>query len=74
MYVIDDRFTTGTVFAARVSPDVLAQFEPVVRRLLSGSQLFVKLADGTYRVKGSNLGLTRCFEFEDLLFPEMPRR
>jgi hypothetical protein len=68
-YVIEDLFATGTVLAACLAPCALAQFEPVVRRLLSGPQLFIKQPDGTYRPKGSSLGLNRYFEFEDLQAP-----
>jgi hypothetical protein len=45
--------------------------EPVLRRLLCGKQLFVKQADGTYRPQGSELGLSRYFEFADLQAPAL---
>jgi hypothetical protein len=67
--VIQDLFSTGTVVTACLAPAVLQKFEPVVRRLLSGSQLFVKQPDGSYRPTGTHFGLPRYFEFGDLQEP-----
>lgn len=50
---------------------MLGQFEPVLRSLLGGQQLFVKQADGTYRPKGSQLGLPHSFDFADLHSPAL---
>ena len=66
MQYVQDSFDPGSVVAACLSPGTLGQFEPVLRRLLAGQQLFVKQPDGTYRPKGSQLGLPRSFEFTDL--------
>ena len=43
----------------------------MLRRLLCGKQYFVKQADGTYRPRGSELGLPRYFEFTDLQAPPL---
>lgn len=71
MQYIQDSFDPGSVVAAWLSPGALGQFEPVLRRLLAGQQLFVKQPDGTYRPKGSQLGLPRSFEFTDLQAPAL---
>ena len=68
--VVQDPFTTGSVVAASIAPSTLSEFEPVLRRLLAGTQLFVKQADGSYRPRGCALGLARCFSFEDLVHAE----
>jgi hypothetical protein len=72
--VFQDLFATGTVVAACLTPRVLSELEPVLRRLLGGSHLFVKQDDGTYRPKGSELGLPRYFEFKDLQEPALRDR
>ena len=66
MQYVQDSFDPGSVVAAWLSPGTLGQLEPVLRRLLAGQQLFVKQPDGTWRPKGSQLGLPRPFEFADL--------
>lgn len=66
MQYVQDSFDAGSVVAAWLSPATLGQLEPMLRRLLAGQQLFVKQADGTYRPKGSQLGLPRSFEYADL--------
>jgi hypothetical protein len=38
---------------------------------MCGNQVFVKQADGTYRPRGSELGLPRYFEFADLQAPAL---
>jgi hypothetical protein len=68
---VQDSFDAGTVVAAWLSPGALGELEPVLRRLLAGQQLFVKQRDGTYRPKGSELGLARAFEFADLHAPAL---
>jgi hypothetical protein len=69
MQQVQDCFDSGTVIAARLSPGVLSELEPVLRRLLAGQQYFVKQRDGRYRPKGFELGLTRSFDFADLQAP-----
>jgi len=69
MQYVQDSFDPGTVIAAWLTPGTLGQLEPVLRRLMAGQQLFVKQCDGTYRPKGSPLGLARCFEFQELEAP-----
>jgi hypothetical protein len=69
MQYVQDSFDAGTVVMAWLTPGRLGQLEPVLRRLLCGRQLFVKQADGTYRPRGSELGLPRYFEFADLQAP-----
>jgi hypothetical protein len=71
MQYVQDSFDAGTVIAAWLSPGTLGQLEPVMRRLLCGQQLFVKQPDGSYRPKGSELGLARSFEFSDLHSPAL---
>ena len=71
MQYVQDSFDVGSVVAAWLSPGALGEFEPVLRRLLAGQQLFVKQPDGTYRPKGSQLGLPRCFDFADLEGPAL---
>jgi hypothetical protein len=62
-----DTFQAGTVVAASLAPQAVDSFEPVLRRLLAGSQFFVKLADGRWKPQGCQLGLgCCCFEFSDL--------
>jgi hypothetical protein len=69
MQYVEDSFDAGSVVAARLTPTTLGQLEPVLRRLLAGHQLFVKQPDGTYRPRGSELGLAHYFEFADLQAP-----
>jgi hypothetical protein len=69
MQLIQDSFDAGNVVAAWLSPSILGQLEPVLRRFLAGQQLFVKQPDGTWRPRGSELGLAHCFEFADLQAP-----
>lgn len=66
MQYAQDSFDPGSVIAAWLTPGALGQMEPVMRRMMAGQQVFVKQADGTYRPKGSPLGLARCFEFQEL--------
>ena len=61
-----DPFVPGSVVAATLAPATLSQFEPMLRRLLTGTQLFVKQADGRYTPRGCSLGLAHCFEFAEL--------
>jgi hypothetical protein len=63
-----DTFDTGTVVAATLAPAALVQFEPVLRRLLGGTQHFVKQSNGRYRPSGCSLGLgPQCFDFSELV-------
>ncbi len=71
MQCVEDSFDAGTVVAAWLDPSALGRMEPMLRRLMAGRQLFVKQADGTYRPKGSELGLTRYFTFADLREPAL---
>ena len=71
MQQVQDSFDAGSVVAARLTPGSLGQLEPVLRRLMAGQQLFVKQADGTYRPRGSELGLPRYFQFTDLQAPAL---
>ena len=64
-----DSIDPGTVVAAWLSPAILSELEPMLRRLLAGQQLFVKQKDGSYRPKGCQLGMARSFRFEDLHAP-----
>lgn len=70
-YVAKDSFDPGTVVAAWLTPGTLGRLEPVLRRLMAGQHLFVKQVDGTYRPRGSELGLPRYFEFADLQAPAL---
>ena len=71
MQYVQDSFDAGSVVAAQLTPGILGQLEPVLRRFLCGKQVFVKQADGTYRPRGSELGLPRYFEFADLQGPAL---
>jgi hypothetical protein len=71
MQYVQDSFDAGSVVAAWLTPGTLGALEPVLRRLLCGQQLFVKQPDGTYRPRGSQLGLARCFDFTDLHSPAL---
>ncbi len=69
MQYAQDSFDAGTVVAARLSPGLLGELEPMLRRMLAGQQLFVKQRDGSYRPKGCQMGLARSFSFDDLHAP-----
>lgn len=71
MQYVQDSFDAGSVVAAWLNPATLGQLEPMLRRLMCGQQLFVKQPDGTWRPKGSELGLPRRFEFSDLQGPAL---
>ena len=71
MQYVQDSFDAGTVIAAWLSPGKLSELEPVIRRLLSGRQLFVKQTEGGYRPKGWQLGLAKPFDFRDLHSPAL---
>lgn len=71
MQYLQDSFDAGCVVAAFLSPTTLGDLEPMVRRLMAGQQLFVKQPDGSYRPKGSQLGLARYFSFNDLIQPAL---
>lgn len=63
-----DTFDIGTVVAATLAPATLTRFEPVLRRLLGGTQHFVKTENGRYRPSGCSLGLgQQCFDFSELV-------
>ena len=64
-----DPFDAGNVVAARLAAGSLEKFDPVLRRLLGGTQLFVKQADGRWAPRGCRLGMACCFEYEDLDAP-----
>jgi hypothetical protein len=69
MNTASDPFAPGSVVAAKLAPSVCASFDPVLRSLLAGTQVFIKQADGRWRPRGCQLGLARCFAFDDLLGP-----
>lgn len=69
MTIASDTFVPGSIVAASLAPRAVNGFDPLVRRLLAGPQLFVKLADGHWRPHGCQLGLASFFDFEDLLAP-----
>ena len=69
MQQVQDKFDTGTEVTAGLAPGSMGQLDPVLRRLMAGRQQFVKQADGTYRPRGSELGLARYFSFTDLESP-----
>jgi hypothetical protein len=71
MQYVQDSFDAGSVVAAWLNPGTLGQLDPVLRRLMAGKQLFVKQTDGTYRPRGSELGLAHYFEFADLQSPAL---
>ena len=66
-----DSFDAGTVIAAWLNPGTLGELEPILRRLLSGQQLFVKQSDGSYKPKGCQLGLARSFSLDELHLPAL---
>jgi hypothetical protein len=72
MTTVTDPFITGSVVAASLTAAVVDTFDPVLRRMLGGTQVFTKQPDGRWRPRGCQLGLARCFAFEDLEAP-VPR-
>jgi hypothetical protein len=70
MSTCTDTFAPGSAVAATLAPKVFETFDPVLTRLLSGQQVFIKQPDGRWRPRGCQLGLARCFEFDDLLAPQ----
>jgi hypothetical protein len=64
-----DTFAPGSVVAASLVPKAVDTFDPVLRRMLAGTQEYIKMANGRWRPQGCSLGLARCFAFEDLLAP-----
>lgn len=62
-----DSFAPGSAVAASLTPQTVDTFDPVLRRLLGGVQVFIKQADGRWRPRGCQLGLARCFESSDLM-------
>lgn len=69
MNPVTDTFATGSVVAAALSREAADTFDPVLRRLLAGTQNFVKQADGRWRPCGCQLGLAHCFDYSDLIAP-----
>jgi hypothetical protein len=61
-----DSFAPGSAVSASLTPRAVDAFDPVVRLLLGGTQVFIKQADGRWRPRGCHLGLARCFDFSDL--------
>ena len=59
-------FTPGSVVAAALAPQVLENFDPVLRLMLRGTQDFVKQTDGSWRPRGCSLGYCGCFESDQL--------
>jgi hypothetical protein len=68
---VDESIDVGTVIAAWLSPGAIGDLDPILRRLLTGQQLFVKQSDGSYKPKGCQMGLARSFAFEDLHLPSL---
>jgi hypothetical protein len=66
-----DTFTPGSVVAAALVPGALEPFDPILRRFLSGVQLFVKQADGSWCPRGCAMGLPRHFTFDELVTPAL---
>lgn len=64
-----DTYAPGSVIAAMLAPQALADFDPVLRLLLAGTREFKKQPDGRWRPCGCELGLARCFEYADLREP-----
>ncbi len=64
-----DTFAPGSAVAASLVPTVVNGFDPVLRRMLAGTQVFIKQADGRWRPRGCQFGLARCFEFSELHAP-----
>jgi hypothetical protein len=61
-----DTHATGSVIAACLSPQALADFDPAVRLLLAGTREFTRRGDGSWCPCGSQLGMARCFAGSDL--------
>ena len=66
MSTVLDSFAPGSVVSASLTPKTVDSFDPVLRLLLGGKQVFIKQPDGRWRPRGCSLGLARCFEFSDL--------
>jgi hypothetical protein len=64
-----DTYTPGSLVAASLAPHALEAFDPVLRRLLGGTQVFIKQQDGRWRPRGCQLGLAQCFDYADLQSP-----
>jgi hypothetical protein len=56
-----------TQVAAALVPAKLQEFDPLLRSLLAGTQIFIRQADGRYRPRGCAMGLAQCFELSDLI-------
>ena len=69
MTTVTDPFTPGSVVAASLTAAAVDTFDPVLRRMLAGTQVFIKQPDGRWRPRGCQLGLAQCFAFEDLADP-----
>jgi hypothetical protein len=69
MEYVQDSFDVGSIIAACLSPGTLGELEPMLRWLLGGQQLYVKQVDGSWRPKGSELGLARSFQYAELVAP-----
>ena len=69
-YDFGDTYAPGSVVTASLAPEAVADFDPLVRRLLVGTRQFTKRADGSWRPCGCELGLARCFDYEDLRDPK----
>jgi hypothetical protein len=69
MTTVTDPFTPGSVVAASLTAAAVDAFDPVLRRMLAGTQVFIKQPDGRWRPRGCQLGLAQCFAFEDLEAP-----
>jgi hypothetical protein len=67
MPIPTDTYVTGSIVAAKLARETLESCDPVLRPLLAGQQFFVKLADGGWHPQGCQLGLCRCFAFNDLM-------
>lgn len=67
-----DTFAPGSVVAASLAPEAVDMFDPVLRRLLAGTQVFIKQADGRWKPRGCQLGLAQCFDYSDLQSPVAP--
>ena len=66
-----DPYLEGHVMTARLAPQTLGLFDPVLRRLLGGTQLFIKQADGRWAPRGCQLGKACCFDYEELQSPTL---
>lgn len=68
----DDSPDAGREINTCLTVSTLGALAPELRRLLTGRQVFVRQRDGTWRPKGSPLGLARCFESAQLQPPAPP--